>query len=117
MSENLAIHVTTAETATTKPARLLAIQTVADLTDRKLAFFHWREADELLDKVQHDVRDYGEEDSNFDPLDAEEIEEAIAKIVTHLEHVRAIATESGERTRAEIARQAAQKLTTEGGAK
>jgi hypothetical protein len=114
--ETLNVNVSTNETAATKPARLNALQTVADLSDRKLAFFHWREADELLDKVQHDVRDYGEEDTNFQPHDADEIEDAITKIIGHLTHVAAIARESGERTRAEIKRLAAE-TTKEGGAK
>lgn len=106
--EKLNINVSTHETSATKPARLLALQTVADLSDRRLAFFHWREASEALDALQHEVRDYGDEDSNFDPHQEEEIDEKIAKITRHLAHVTAIVTESAERTRAEIKRLAAE---------
>jgi len=109
MKSKLTMTVATKETAATKPARFLAIQTVADLSDRKLAFFHWREANELLDSIQHLVRDYGDESSNFVPHQAGEIKEAILKIVSHLGHVGAIAVESGDRTRAEIKRLAAEK--------
>ena len=113
MSTKVTHHVHTDETAATAPARRLALQTIADLSDRKLAFFHWREASEIMDNVQHKVRDYGEEDSNFEPHDAKDIDEAIDVIMAHLDHVRAIARESGARSQARIKALA---VTQQGGA-
>lgn len=99
MPQKLDVHIVTTETAATKPARHLAMQTVADLSDRRLAFFHWREASETLADIEHKVRDYGEEDSPFDLSDAQEIDEAIAAIEKHLFHVRSITAESATRTK------------------
>ena len=119
MSGELRIQLHTTETPATKPARLAAVQHIADLSDRRLAFFHWREANEALDDIQHKVRDYGDEDSAFEAHDARDIDEAVDVIIAHLEHVRAIARESGERTIAEIRRLAAETAANaeKGGAK
>lgn len=112
MNEELRINLHTQETAATKPARLAAVQHIADLSDRRLAFFHWREASEKIDEIQHKVRDYGDEDSNFQEHEAKDIDEAVDVILAHLDHVRAIARESADRLRAVIK---AQQPKTEGG--
>lgn len=89
----------TQETPATKPARTAALGRIASLSDRALAFFHWREANELVDTIQHKVRDYDAEKSNFQPHEAEEIAQLVPSVIEHLQHVVAIATESGGLTR------------------
>lgn len=89
-------NVHTDETPASRPARTLALQTVADLSTRKLAHFHWREASEALADVEHKIRDYGDEDSDFEPREAKEINEKLAVIEASLGHVRALVNEAAE---------------------
>lgn len=97
----------TDETPASKPARRSALERIASLSDRALAFFHWREASEIIDSVQHKVRDYDQEDTNFQPHEAEEIAKAVPTVIEHLRHVVAIAGESGGLARAVIQAHAA----------
>ena len=115
-----AFNIHTQETAATRPARSLALQTIADFTVRELAHFHWQAANELIGDLQHRIKDYGDETTPFDPGDTVEIEERVAKINKHLAHVVLIARESTdqERARQESEKSAAQqKLLTDGGEK
>ena len=106
-------HITTAETLSTAPARFMAQQAIADFSDRQLAHFHWQKAIGELSDIEHKLRDYSDERSPIDPIDADQIFVAVEKIKASLAHVAAIATESGERTRRAIVRHEVKK----GGAK
>jgi gamma-glutamyl phosphate reductase len=100
--KKLTTTIHTQESPATEPARINALRFVADLSDRKLAFFHFREAQELLGSIEYKVRDFDDEASNFQPHEADDIEHAIAYIEQHLTHVRAIATESSARVTAAV---------------
>lgn len=96
------VHVHTCETLATAPARFLALQNIASLSDRELAFFHWRAAQELLEGMQHKIRDYDDECSTIQPFEYEHIGTAAHKISQHLVHVVAIAKESSDRVKVAI---------------
>lgn len=100
------VTVNTTETEATAPARLAALQAVAELSTRQLMHFHWQKAERLLADLEHVIRDYGddEETSEIYTHEADKIEASIPALREHLDHILAMAQESHARFRAELAR-------------
>lgn len=102
--KRLKYTVRTEETPATLPARILALQAMANLSERQLAQFHYRHASDTLDEMQHRLNDYEDETTAFDSGDAFALTISTRKVLDHLAHVIAIVRESaGQQALPELA--------------